>query len=291
MPDAPRFSVTIPAYNAAATLAETVRSVQVQTFSDWELVIVDDGSTDDTLRIAEDFAAEDGRIRVVSQENRGSGGAYNTAVRAARSDLLVMLSADDLLFPGHLAAFDKAVSEHPSVSIFTCDGYFQFENGSRAPQDLNRGWANPDKCTMPNLLNACFYGIGAVYRREVFESVGGFREDVYAEDYIFWLFAFAAGFEHLLVDEPLSVHRRNVTQKSAAVLKMRDADVHAIEAVVASGLLEESDRGLAERVIVRHRRNIAVRRALGAVLGEHVSSSLLSRVGVARRAAGPRGSE
>jgi len=79
----PRFSVTIPAYNAQATLAQTVESVQAQTFPDWEVVIVNDGSTDETRSVAERFAQEDARVRVVSQENRGSGGAYNTAVRSA----------------------------------------------------------------------------------------------------------------------------------------------------------------------------------------------------------------
>lgn len=291
MADTPRFSVTIPAYNAQATLAETVASVLAQTYADWEVVICDDGSTDGTRALAERLSAEEPRIRVVSQENRGSGGAYNTAVRAARSDLLVMLSADDLLLPGHLAAFDAAIAADESVSIFTCDGYFQYEDGTRTPQDLNAGWADPSRCTMADLLNACFYGIGAVYRREVFDTVGGFREDIYAEDYLFWLHAMARGCTHLLVDQPLSVHRRNAAQKSAAALKMREADVRAIGEVIDLGLLGEADARVARAVIARHRRNIAVRRALRVLMGERISSALLAHAGSARRRAPREGGE
>ena len=146
MAETPRFSVTIPAYNAESTLAETVASVQAQSFSDFEIVICNDGSTDGTLALAESLAMSDPRIRVVSQENRGSGGAYNTAVRNARSDLIVMLSADDLLLPEHLAAFDAFIGENPDASVFTCDGYFEYDDGRREPQDLNAGWADPSSC-------------------------------------------------------------------------------------------------------------------------------------------------
>lgn len=283
MPDAPRFSVTIPAYNAAATLAETVRSVQAQTLSEWELVIVDDGSTDETLRIAEEFAVTDARIRVVSQENRGSGGAYNTAVREARADLLVMLSADDLLEPEHLAAFDAFISENPDAAIFTAGGWYEYEDGTRELSRLHEAWAQSTECGLTDLLSACFFGIGAVYRREVFDAVGGFREDIYAEDYLFWLLAIARGYKHRFLNRPLAVHRRNSEQKSADALKMRRADLRAIREVVDTGLLTPGELDAARRVSRRLRQNIAIRRGLGALLGQRLSTRLLGRVGAARR--------
>jgi glycosyltransferase involved in cell wall biosynthesis len=283
MADAPRFSVTIPAYNAAATLAETVRSVQAQTFADWELVIVNDGSTDDTLRIAEELAAADARIRVVSQENRGSGGAYNSAVRAARADLLVMLSADDLLEPEHLAAFDAFISENPAAAIFTAGGWYEYEDGTRELSRLHEAWARPTECVLTDLLSACFFGIGAVYRREVFDAVGGFREDIYAEDYVFWLLAMAHGFRHRFLNRPLAVHRRNAEQKSADALKMRQADLRAVSEVMDTGLLTSAELAAARRVVRRVRLNIAIRRVLGALLGARLSTRLLNGVGAALR--------
>ncbi len=278
MPDVPRFSVTIPAYNAESTLAETVASVEAQTFADWECVIVDDGSTDGTRALAESLAAGEPRIRVVSQENRGSGGAYNTAVRSARSDLLVMLSADDVLFPHHLASFDAFIGANPEASVFTCDGWFEYEDGTREPQDLNARWAGAISCRLVDLLQACFYGIGAVYRRDVFDTVGGFKEDMYAEDYVFWLLALANRFEHRYLDARLSVHRRNWVQKSADSLRVREADIRAIQVVIDTGLLTPEEKAAAEESIARLKRNIRIRRALQAVLGRDMSTRLINRV-------------
>lgn len=275
MSETPRFSVTVPAYNAEATLAETVDSVRAQTFDDWELVICDDGSTDSTLSLAESFAAQDARIRVVSQENRGSGGAYNTAVRSARSDLLVMLSADDLLLPDHLAEMSAFIDAHPEASVFTCDGWYLYNDGRRELANPSAKWGGTTECTLGDLLKACFFGVGAVYRRTFFDTVGGFREDLYAEDYLFWLLALAHGFTHRHLDKPLSVHRRNAAQKSADAIRVRETDVRVIETLLESALLSEADTASALAVRRRLERDIRIRRALYAVLGIAITERLI----------------
>lgn len=278
----PRFSITIPAYNAQATLQETVASVRAQTFADWELVIVDDGSTDGTLALAESLASIEPKIRVVTQANRGSGGAYNTAVRSAQSDLLVMLSADDLLLPGHLAAFDATITAHPEADIFTCNGYYEYEDGTRDMADPQGRWADPTGCTTEELLQACFYGVGAVYRRSVFDAVGGFREDTYAEDYLFWLLAMAHGSLHHHLVEPLSVHRRNAVQKSANAIAMRENDTVILREVLRTGLLEASGIAAAEHALAHLERGIRVRRAVHGVLGPDRAERIIAAVRRAR---------
>lgn len=272
----PRFSVLVPAYNAEATLAETVASVREQTFSDWELVIVDDGSTDSTPVLAADLAAADSRIQVVTQANRGTGGAYNTAVRSARADLLVMLSADDLLFPEHLTCMDAYIRVNPDASIFTCDGYFKYEDGRLIPQDLNDRWRASGECTLADLCEACFFGIGGVFRREVFDTVGGFREDLYAEDYLFWLLALAHGYRHRYLNTPLAVHRRFSAQKSADTVRMRKADVRTLQELVASGLLSADALRVAQANITRLERLIWLRTVLTNVLGESLTERLIA---------------
>lgn len=283
MADTPRFSVTIPAYNATATLVETVASVRAQAFEDWELVIVDDGSTDDTLALARALAAEDSRIHVYTQANRGSGGAYNTAVRNATSELLVMLSADDLLLPDHLAEIDRFITANPDASIYSVNGYYEYEDGVREAATLHQAWIDPTTCTMVDLLHACFFGIGAVYRRDVFDAVGGFREDIYAEDYVFWLHAMANGFRHRFLNRELAVHRRNREQKSAAGTLMRQTDIEAIESVMSTGLLSPSEEAVARAVIAHHMQNIRIRSAFARVLGPDVSGRVLSRAGALSR--------
>jgi len=278
MAETPRFSVTIPAYNAEATLEETVSSVTAQTFTDFEIVICNDGSTDSTLALAQRLAGEDRRIRVVTQENRGSGGAYNTAVRAARSDLLVMLSADDLLLPEHLGEYDRFISANPECGIYSSDVFIEYDDGFREVLGMHETWADPSTCAMADLLRACFLGVGAVYRRAMFDAVGGFREDIYAEDYLFWMLGEAHGFGHCYLNKVLSVHRRNMVQKSAAAMRMRQADVFAIEQVIATGLLSPEMKRAAEHSIARHKRNIQVRKVLGATLGEERASRLINRL-------------
>lgn len=278
MADVPRFSVTVPAYNAAATLTETIGSVQAQTFTDWELVICDDGSADATRLLAEGFAADDPRIRVVSQENRGSGGAYNTAVRNARGSLIVMLSADDLLLPEHLARFDAFIAVNPEVAVFSSDGYYDYDDGTREVAGLQKAWADPTTCTLADLLQACFFDIGAVYRREVFEAVGGFPEDIYAEDYLFFLLALAHGYRHRFLDEPLAIHRRTAVQKSSNALSVRKAELYSIRQLIAAGLLSADDRAVAERAIERLKGNIRIRRVLGALVGPVRTTRLINRI-------------
>jgi len=278
MPDAPRFSVTVPAYNAESTLAETVDSIRAQTFPDWELVICDDGSTDGTRALAEHYAEADPRIRVISQANRGSGGAYNTAVRSARSDLIVMISADDLLLPEHLERFDAFIAEHPEAAIFSSDGYYDYDDGTRVTAGLQHAWADPSTCTLPDLFGACFFNMGAVYRAEVFETVGGFREDIYAEDYLFFLMAFAHSYRHAFLEVPLAVHRRTAAQKSSNAIGVRQTEAQSIRDVMATGLLSPTDYAAAEKAVRRINANIRVRRVLGAVLGPARTTRLINRL-------------
>lgn len=103
-PVPPAVSVVTPVWNAAATLAATVASVQAQTFPDWEMLLVDDGSTDGSRALAERLAAADPRLRVLAQEeNTGAAAARNRAIRAARGRFIAFLDADDLWRPEKLA--------------------------------------------------------------------------------------------------------------------------------------------------------------------------------------------
>ncbi|HZL05326.1 MAG TPA: glycosyltransferase, partial [Coriobacteriia bacterium] len=91
----PRFSVIVPAYNATATVRETLDALEAQEFRDWECVVVDDGSTDDTATIISEYAERDSRFKLVQQANTGTAGAYRTGVEQARADLIVICAADD----------------------------------------------------------------------------------------------------------------------------------------------------------------------------------------------------
>jgi glycosyltransferase involved in cell wall biosynthesis len=115
----PEISIVIPAYNAEKYLAETLTGVLAQTFSDWELLLIDDGSTDATAEIAARYARRDSRIRLVRQENRGLPGARNRGIAASdpASAYLIFLDADDLWEPDALEALHAAHRADPDAGM------------------------------------------------------------------------------------------------------------------------------------------------------------------------------
>ncbi len=109
----PTVSVVMPVYNGQRYLSRAVESILGQTWWDFELVAVNDGSTDETGRILERYAKGDGRVRVVWQENQGIVGALNAGLGAARGKLLARMDADDVALPGRLARQVDYLREHP----------------------------------------------------------------------------------------------------------------------------------------------------------------------------------
>ena len=109
------FSVIVPLYNKRSTVATAVESVLDQSFADFELIVVDDGSTDSGPSTLEGF--EDPRLRLISQDNRGAGAARNAGAAAASHDWIAFLDADDLWFADHLAELDRIRSAFPDAGL------------------------------------------------------------------------------------------------------------------------------------------------------------------------------
>lgn len=124
----PIVSVAIPAYNSARWLPETMASVLKQTFSELELIVVDDGSTDDTPEVVKQSA--DDRVRYVHQENRGLSAARNTGILTARGKYIAFLDADDLFRPNKLARQLALFEADPALGLITC-GYDLIDESGR----------------------------------------------------------------------------------------------------------------------------------------------------------------
>ena len=263
----PRFSIIVPAYEAQSTLAETLDAILAQTFDDWECVVVDDGSTDDTLRIASSYVSSDRRIRVVHQDNQGTAGAYNAGVSSATGDFVVICSADDILLPEHLARMSAFIDAEAGYDIYSANGYAWWPGDSRelfyGPSEGERvhSFELTDvirSLELTDVIRRCFYSVGAVYKRDLFAAVGGYRLGVYGEDYDFWLRAMASGARHRYLPEPLSLHRVSPTRKSARLETVFRSDIRLISdlrrdfplAVTESLAVDESIRDL-ERLIAQ----------------------------------------
>src|SRR4051812_1023393 len=120
----PTVSVIVPAYNVASYVGATIESALTQTYQDFELIVVDDGSTDETGAIVDAAVARDARIRVVRQPNGGLSSARNAALRNARGRYIALLDGDDLWDPGFLAAQLAVFESRPDVSVVTGNARF-----------------------------------------------------------------------------------------------------------------------------------------------------------------------
>lgn len=163
----PLVSVIVPAYNQEQWIAETLDSVLAQTFADWECVVLNDGSTDKTLSIAEEYARKDGRFRVFSQPNAGLSAARNQGIRHAEGEYILPLDADDTISPGYLEAAMKRFSEVPETKLVYCKADFF---GA-----LTGPWKLPPYQWERFIRVNCIF-CSCVYRRADFDRVGGYDE-------------------------------------------------------------------------------------------------------------------
>jgi len=210
----------MPAFNVAPYIGEAIDSVIAQTFTDFELFVIDDGSTDDTRSIAERYARTDRRIRVLCKPNGGISSARNFGLQAATGGLIALLDSDDIWLPGYLQAQSGILDAHPEVDVLTANAWFL---GSQLDGRPARPW--PDSRAAPDLAHmladeeAIF--VMCIFRRKVYEAIGGFDESMRTnEDYDYWLRAAVAGFTFYRNDEPLGRYRRRDDSLSASEVRM-----------------------------------------------------------------------
>lgn len=172
-PKGPHFSVVIPAYNAGSYIQDCVSSVLAQTDPDFEVLVVDDGSIDDTA--VQVRAMTDPRIRLIQRPNGGLAAARNTGIQAAQGELVAFLDADDRWCPEKLAAHRQAMDRHPEASV-TYD-WAAFIDAQGQPTGLCMAQSQI-KLTHEALLLKNYLGNGStsVVRRAVLQGVGGFDE-------------------------------------------------------------------------------------------------------------------
>ena len=206
MTDAPRVSVVIPVYNAGDYLAEALASVARQTWRDFEVVVVDDGSTDArTLAILEAAAREPGTT-VHRTPNRGPALARNFAIERARGAYILPLDADDWLAPEFLARTVPLLDADRDLGVaFTWVGLVGGHHGV---------WQTGG-FTLVELLSRCTIHVSSLYRRELWADVGGYdpRFVESCEDWDLWLGAAKRGWTGRGVPEVLVYYRRSVTSR------------------------------------------------------------------------------
>ncbi len=226
----PRVSIILPVYNGERYLREALHSITAQSMPDFECIIVNDCSTDGSLAIAEEFAKNDARFSIITNEkNSKLPFSLNVGHRAASSDLLTWTSDDNILLPNfletHMAHFTPDVDLTYAPYIFIDEhGKPQNFDGIEIPSYLPLKKKNIDGenlfiyDTLPAefLCNDNCIGASFMYRKEVFTKINGYDENKFLyEDYDFWIRAFQAGVRFKRLDDIVYKYRSHPGALSA----------------------------------------------------------------------------
>lgn len=230
----PRVSVVMPCYRQALFLREAVQSVVEQTFADWELIIVNDGSPDDTSAVAHRLIAEhpNRTIRLIEKKNGGVSEARNTGIAAARGAYILPLDADDLIRPTMLEKTVALLEQRPDLAI----AYTDITHFGAIDRTIQAAEFDAAKIPHDNQLNYC-----SLYRREAWELCGGYRPFHWQyEDWDFWVNCTAHGLRAQRIPDPLLLYR--------------------VKAESAYTVAVQHDRELRARIVLNHTQLYSPRR-------------------------------
>jgi glycosyltransferase involved in cell wall biosynthesis len=248
----PEVSVIIPTYNRRDFVREAIASVLAQTYQDFELIVVDDGSHDDTHAVVQEFPG----VRYIFRENRGVSAARNHGVAVSQGKLLAFLDSDDFWQPRKLESQINFFAQHSEARVCQTEEIW-LRNGVRInPHHRHR---KPSGDIFARSLQLCLVSPSAVMlRRELFEAIGGFDESLPAcEDYDLWLRIAATEPVHLL-ESPLVIKRGgHADQLSRRFWGMDRFRVAALCKLLDSGVLSPEQRAQTEAVLLSKCRILA----------------------------------
>jgi glycosyltransferase involved in cell wall biosynthesis len=270
------FSVVVPAYNAARTLPATIRSVLAQTFTEFELIVVDDGSTEPVEPLVASVCGGDPRVRVIRQQNAGPAAARDTGIHNARADLVSVLDSDDLYMPEYVSSVRTALQRSPEAGIAFTDCWILNDESKRIHRETGLSTYGVDATELsgeeflPALLELNFITASTVtVRKQALEEAGGFATELQAsEDYELWLRIAAAGFGAVRPPGRLVVLRNRPGSMSKNRLLMARSLRDVLSRASTDPNLPDAVREMVEARV--RRQEVAIR----AFAGEHDRAAL-----------------
>jgi Glycosyltransferases involved in cell wall biogenesis len=238
-----RVSVVIAAFDAEATVGAAISSALWQTYRDFEVVVVDDGSSDATGEIASSFPEP---VRVVVQENAGVAAARNRGIVEAQGELIAFCDADDVLLPQHLQELVAVYDRHGGIATSNC--YWLFPGGIHRARTRYKGhFPSPERQRLA-ILEQNFVSTMSLFPKSLADEIGPFDTELQvAEDWDFWLRAIYAGRPVSLQPKPLALYRRG----TGLSVDERRMDEHG-DAVLRKALARD-DLTSDERAYVKRR--------------------------------------
>jgi glycosyltransferase involved in cell wall biosynthesis len=240
--NSPTVSIFMPVYNSEKYLAQTLDSLLAQTFQDFEIIIADDGSTDQSLAIAQSYVNRDRRIKVLALPHEGEVKARNQAIRHTHpgSKYLMNHDSDDVSLPTKLERLVEYLDAHPEIAIVGCFAEYFDDQGKPLgqpaiewqPERIRRTFGEVN-----SMINSA-----ALIRREVFNTIGAYREEFRGtDDYDFFARALLAGFE--LANIPEGLHK--IRLHPASVCSTRGAILRKLEVRIRKNYKRHQHQSLA----------------------------------------------
>lgn len=216
-----KFSVIIPLYNKAPYVRKALESVCAQTYRDYELIVINDGSTDNSAIVADEYLkATDGiDYQIISQQNAGVSAARNNGFSVSSAEYLAFLDADDWWEPTYLERMAQLINDYPDAGLYTCNYVYYKPGKTHVALNIPTGYINYPKAYYESEVMPVWTG-AAIIPRKVYDNVGGFRENLWmAEDFDLWI-RIALNNKVVFLNEPLAYYNQEVQLKWRALGKL-----------------------------------------------------------------------
>jgi len=212
----PAITIMMPVHNAAETLEQTLDTIAEQTFSDYELLVVDDHSSDRSLEIISSRRKNDPRIRLVTNSGKGLAPALNEGLKHAAAPLIARMDGDDLMHPQRLEKQFNYLQQHPDiVALGSRAELFPQEEvteGFREYMRRQNELLTPEQINYDIYVEAPFVHPSVTFRTDIIRQIGGYRDGMFPEDYDLWLRLYRAGHRMAKLPETL-LHWREHPQR------------------------------------------------------------------------------
>jgi glycosyltransferase involved in cell wall biosynthesis len=272
----PSFSIVIPAYQAAATIGEALQSAVGQVHPAHEIIVVDDGSTDELEAALAPFMES---ITLIRQENGGSASARNAGAAAATGDFLAILDADDAYHPRRLEALAALARERPDLDLVTTDARFMAGDQPVGTFHAHNRFATTGQRAA--ILESCFVGGWPAVRLAKLRAIGEFDQDlVVGHDWDAWLRMILAGSVAGMVDQPFYDYRLSsggLTSRRTTSLWDR---VRLLEKAGRNPALRPEERPVLDRSLRNHRSRAVLAEVHDALYGARPRPGLARLIGL-----------
>ena len=229
----PRFSVIVPLYNKADYVRHSLESIAAQTFRDYEVIIVNDGSTDNSLAVVKEFIERiddrciDDRWTILSQTNAGVAAARNNGVAKSRGEYVCFLDADDWWEPNFFEGMEQLIREYPDAGLYATNYVYYKPGKTRVALNFERGYMNyPEAYLHSTMMPVCT--ISVCMPRKVFDEMGGFPLGIrLGEDFLLWAKT-TIKYKVAFCEKPLAYYNNDVPAHLRATRNLHKPQCHML---------------------------------------------------------------